>query len=65
MPQDPQGKRERLVRRVLPDQWEYRVVWVLLVLPVVLVILAVLAQLDPQVRQALLGWLPRWFGKSS
>ena len=46
-------------RRVLPATWELRVVWVLLVLPVLLVILAVLASLDPQVRQALLELLRR------
>lgn len=48
------------VRQVLPATWELRVVWVLLVLPVLLVLLAVWASLDPQVRQALLGWLRSW-----
>jgi hypothetical protein len=54
-----QAKQDFLAR------WEYRVLWVLLVLPVLLVLLAVVAQLDPQVRQALWDWLRPWFSKAS
>ena len=48
----------KLARWVPKAGWEYRVLWVLLALPVLLVCLAVWAQLDPSVRQALQGLLP-------
>jgi type IV secretory pathway VirB3-like protein len=45
------------VRKAIPAQWEQRVVLALLVLPVFLVLLALLVQSDPRVRQVLAGWL--------
>ena len=53
------------VKQVLPETWELRVAWALLVLPVALVLLALLVQSDPRVRQVLLGWLLFWLPNSS
>lgn len=43
-------------------RWEYRVIWVLLVLPVLLVILAAM---DPSVRAVLREWLLSWLRRLS
>jgi hypothetical protein len=50
-------KWARRVRKALPEAWEERVLWVLLVLPVSLVLLVVLVSLAPKARQVLLEWL--------
>lgn len=64
MPQDQpdqQGRWERLVNRVLQVPWVKLAIVVMLVLPVLLVILAFLDQLDPQAQQVLRNFLAHLF----
>ena len=57
---DPRGRWERLVRLGRQVPWGPLALGALLVLPVLLVVLAYLGQLDPQVQRALRAWVWSW-----